>query len=58
MEQKLIEKVRERRILYDMYMSEYRDQHLRLAAWMEIGNELQITGKKFHSNFIDYIQIW
>lgn len=46
MEEALIEKVREHRVLYDTCLSEYRDQYMRQAAWKQIGEELQITGKK------------
>ncbi|XP_012135376.1 uncharacterized protein LOC105661843 [Megachile rotundata] len=46
MEELLIEKVREREVLYNHGLPDYRDQHIRQAAWEEIGRELQIPGNK------------
>ena len=42
----LIEKVKEHEVLYNHRLSDYRDQHIRQAAWEEIGRELQISGYK------------
>jgi hypothetical protein len=36
----LIEKVRQRTILYDTKTPDYRDQHMRANAWDEIGKDL------------------
>jgi hypothetical protein len=40
MEEKLIEKVRQRTFSYDTKSRDYRDQHMRANAWEEIGKEL------------------
>jgi len=42
MEEMLIEKVRQRTILYDTESPDYRDQHMRANAWEGIGKELKI----------------
>lgn len=45
MDEILIEKVREHSVLDNHGLAEYRDQHIRQAAWEEIGKELGIPGK-------------
>ena len=45
MEEMLIEKVRQRTFLYDTKSPDYRDQHMRVNAWEEIGKELRIKRK-------------
>lgn len=45
MDENLIEKVREHAVLYNHGLSEYRNQHIRQAAWEGIGRELEIPGK-------------
>lgn len=44
MEELLIEKVREHKVLYDHGSTDYRDQKIRQNTWEEIGKELKITG--------------
>jgi hypothetical protein len=44
-EEKLIEKVRQRTSLFDTKPPDYRDQHMRANAWEEIGKELKIKRK-------------
>lgn len=44
MEEKLIEQVRERAVLYNHGSRDYRDQHIRQTAWEEVGKVLNISG--------------
>jgi hypothetical protein len=50
MEEMLIEKVRQRTILYDTKSTDYRDQHMRANAWEGIGQELKIKRKFYVSS--------
>jgi hypothetical protein len=45
MEEKLIEKFRQRTFLYDTKSPDYRDQYMRANAWEEIGKGLKIKRK-------------
>ena len=52
MEEMLIEKVRQRILLYDTKSPDYRDQHRRVNAWEGIGKELKIK-RNFYVNSRD-----
>jgi hypothetical protein len=45
MEKIIIEKVRQRTVLYDTNSPDYRDKHMRANAWEGIGKELEIKRK-------------
>lgn len=51
----LIEKVREHEVLYNHKSPEYRNHHVRQAAWEEIGRELQIPG---NNNILFLFYYW
>ena len=44
MEKLLIEKVKQREVLYNMGSPHYRDQNRRQEAWQDIAWELKMTG--------------
>lgn len=45
LEENLIENVRLHKSLYDIFSTDYKDQHIRKEAWEEIGDNLQMPGK-------------